>query len=218
MQIPSPTPVEEVPSHPTNTVCLSDVSQPSDDEEDSIEAYMARLLKRVRGESEPAPLPPANPEPAEMPPAPPEMAAIPEVEQKTMDAPVAAAPVEFQPRHRATEKWADNMEAMRELANQSARTAIKTSDQRRNSSEARDKFLVAGVAAVIGTMLLCLSQSLFSITVLGALCTFGVGGYWIYQAYTIRKEVASAGEGEPQQTTQGTQDAAVAQQSARRPQ
>jgi hypothetical protein len=104
-------------------------SREGPDEEESIEAYMARLLKRVRGDAV------ANAfveqqavVAADAPPVP--AAASGEPTEQTFDSTPAhpIAPEEFLPRKSAPEQATD-VQAMRELANQSARQAITRSSQ-----------------------------------------------------------------------------------------
>lgn len=120
---------------------------PADD--DSIEAYMSRLLKRVRGDShvatpavavpapKPAPVAPA-PLPVEIAPAP--IATVPAETVK---------PEEYVPRQKAPE-LTTNMAAMRELANSAARTAIVKHQKRSGSQQAMMQSVGAALTLVCG--------------------------------------------------------------------
>jgi chromosome segregation ATPase len=99
----------------------SDTPPPADD--DSIEAYMSRLLKRVRGDGPAAGVPAAAPPP---PPAPATLAEPEPSEPMTMTMPANIEPVkpeEYLPRNKAPEA-STSLAAMRELANSVARTAV----------------------------------------------------------------------------------------------
>ena len=121
--------------------------------DESIESYMDRLLKRVRGESGGAPEKPATryapPTPApQQAPAP-----LPEVKPVAAVEPVKAE--DYIPRSQAPEQGV-NLAAMRALANSAARSAIQTHAQHRGNKQAKGKLVgaaacvaVAGVAAVI---------------------------------------------------------------------
>ena len=130
---------------------------PADD--DSIEAYMFRLLKRVRGDAPPPvqPRPTAQAQPPAQPPAPPPTAKQgPESESETKitgegassePSPVAVEPEQppqFLPRSRAPE-LTTNLAAMREVANSAARDAI-AKHQRRTGGQ---KALAQSVGAVL---------------------------------------------------------------------
>lgn len=190
---PDPFAVEEDPaeSQPqTNTDTPESVEA---DEEESIEEYMARLLKRVRGDEDSSlsqPVTRANdsssPEP---------VAAEPSVEspqQPSFVAELTGESSEFRPRSQPPE-LSTNLQAMRELANESARTAIDSSARRRGSSAAGGKFLMAAVALVIGVILLfvpsfyayCGAVVLFIVGIL-----FGVQGIVYARRYlaAVRKQ------------------------------
>lgn len=120
------------------------------DEEDSIEAYMQRLLKRVSGENESRPhsspakpsLPIVSPVVRETPAEKPTIAAEPHVEPFD--------PSTYVPRSMAPEA-SSKLAAMRELANSSARSAIHTSTKRRHAKHLSGKLgmSIFAVAAAI---------------------------------------------------------------------
>jgi chromosome segregation ATPase len=125
-------------------------SPPADD--DSIEAYMARLLTRVRGDS-PVGAPGFTPAPAPL--------AVPAVvpASPVVEAPVSPAepvtPEEYVPRQKAPE-LNTNMAAMRELANSAARTAIVKHQKRSGHRQALTQSvgalltLICGLGAALG--------------------------------------------------------------------
>lgn len=120
------------------------------DEEDSIEAYMQRLLQRVSGESESRPhsspakqsLPIVSPVVCEMPAEKASITAEPIVEPFD--------PSTYVPRSTAPEA-SSKLAAMRELANSSARSAIHTSTKRRHAKHLSGKLgmSIFAVAAAI---------------------------------------------------------------------
>jgi hypothetical protein len=130
---------------------------PSDD--DSIEAYMFRLLKRVRGDA-PSPVqsrPPAQAQPpihAQSPPPPARQGPEPESDvviaaggassEPSLVAVEPEQPPQFLPRSRAPE-LTTNLAAMREVANSAARDAI-AKHQRRTGGQ---KALAQSVGAVL---------------------------------------------------------------------
>ncbi len=114
---------------------------PADD--DSIEAYMSRLLRRVRGDApDPAPtfVPARLPDPVPQPqPA--------EEENVSMTVEVQIEPVkpeDYLPRQKAPELTTD-LAAMRELANSAARTAIVKHQKRSGHQQAMVKSVGAGM-------------------------------------------------------------------------
>lgn len=172
-----------------STQPLSAVAPMSNDAgEDSIEDYMARLLKRVRGEElGSTPLPAANI--AEN--CQPSTFGNDVVSAKSADRDESLDPATYVPRRQAPEA-SNNLAAMRELANQSARAAIQTSEKHRKKTASRSKLAIAGAAAVIGFGLLLLSNGILSLTVFGALSFFGVAGFLGHQAIAMRKAKPAA--------------------------
>jgi chromosome segregation ATPase len=120
---------------------------PADD--DSIEAYMSRLLKRVRGDAPlaaPALKPALAPQPVVATPTP-----LP-VDVATVQPPAIVEPVkpeEYVPRQKAPE-LTTNLAAMRELANSAARTAIVKHQKRSGSRQALMQSVGAMLTLVCG--------------------------------------------------------------------
>lgn len=112
-------------------------------EDESVDAYMARLLQRVRGEApSPPPEPESPPVPAEEPAPAPVLARI-----------KPATPVSLAPRAVAPEKTVD-LAAMRQLANYSAQVALGQHAQGQMARERRLKLAVVGVSLLTGGLLL----------------------------------------------------------------
>jgi hypothetical protein len=151
---------------------------PAASEEESIEDYMARLLQRVRGDDQPASAGARRTEPAYVPP--PRVTSTASTlpkETKQISINVVESddkPSDFLPRSQAPE-LSSNLKAMRELANESARTAIHTSARKRGGASAASKFFVAGVAIALGVVLLLVARSLGNLALCGAAALLVIG-------------------------------------------
>jgi len=133
------------------TVVVAESEEPDDD---SIEAYMNRLLQRVQQQSgdETAP---AAPKPKPAPPKPAETPVQAESVEHDIE-PEVIEPVDpnapLIPRSQAPERNS-NLSAMRELANESARSAVERSAKSQSHSsrvQAMVKFMQAVVAVICG--------------------------------------------------------------------
>jgi hypothetical protein len=149
-------------------------AQPAEEEEESIEDYMARLLKRVRGE-EPSPSPLGGVQQVYSPPPSPAITPKPqerpkEVKQapESTNTAESSEPQAYVRRTQAPESTS-NMKKMRELANESARTAIDQSTRKRGA-RVFGKLVLAALAAAIGVVLLLLG------TTYGGLAYYGGAG------------------------------------------
>ncbi|MCC9643522.1 peptide-binding protein [Rhodopirellula sp. JC740] len=120
-------------------------------EDDSIEAYMNRLLQRVS--QQPGDAPVAKPEPVKaQAPAKPATPKIESAEPELEVAEVVDPNAPLIPRSQAPERNS-NLSAMRELANESARSAVERSAKSQTHSsriQALVKFMQAGVAVICG--------------------------------------------------------------------
>ena len=155
-----------------------DTAAPPDDD-DSIEAYMSRLLKRVRGDAPggvpsfapamapvgPAPKPAAKPAAA---PKPQTAESQPVVHSPQPD-PEPVKPEEYLPRQKAPEHSTD-LEAMRELANSAARGAIVKAQKRSGNRKAI--FNTIGAAMTLT-------------------CAIGTG-YWAWRVNSVAASAATA--------------------------
>lgn len=159
--------------------------EPSGEEgEDSIEDYMAQLMQRLQGGvTGEAPAPKPDPKPVD------EVVETPEPVAAVEQPPVAEKEVvmdasEYKPRSSAPEQNS-NMAAMRDLANQSARSAIKTSTTKVRWAFAGARFGMALFFFSIGSVMFYMKDSLLSPMFFGALVT-GVGGIVLcYQGVQI---------------------------------
>jgi len=140
------------PPAPTETPeWLQQYQEQGDDADDSISDYMARLLGRVSGDAEPASFTETQPSPSQpsvhdVAPAGGEgfVPAVEESPRTVPDKPIAiepeatspaSLPLGYAPRRLAPERDG-NIQAMRELANVSARSAIRTFDNSCTAKEA----------------------------------------------------------------------------------
>jgi hypothetical protein len=147
---------------------------PLAEEEDSIEAYMQRLLQRVSGDSDQPSryVPPPSTTPSDQPAAAPE-----EVEEPV--AVVAETPFDpttYVPRSTAPELSA-NLAAMRKLANTSARSAIDSSSKRRQAKHASGKIYLSLGAVATAVALWWLSLRTHSAVSYYAALTAGAAAF-----------------------------------------
>jgi hypothetical protein len=165
----------------------------ADDEEESIEDYMVKLLGRVRGDS--APL---VPKPFVRPTVPqPEPVVEPEPEIAPQDQlKVATTPVEpfAMPQRQVPTELTSNLAAMRELANFSARDAIDTSVRNRWWQAAIGKFSVAGVALASAVILLIWTKDARSIQFIGAGIAVLIAIFWGLQGTIMLRNVRKANQ------------------------
>jgi hypothetical protein len=150
----------------------------SEDDDESIDSYMAQLLKRVSGISigqtstAPASHAPLSPAPVVSQPL-----------EKPLDQP--AAPAHDTPtrvRRIAAPELSSDLAAMRELANLSARAAIDTHTYRNWGRAAFGKFTIATLAAIAGAGAIYFASTPSSILMYAGLATFVVALFWLLQA------------------------------------
>ncbi|HEY2147075.1 MAG TPA: hypothetical protein VGH32_04010, partial [Pirellulales bacterium] len=161
------------------------------EDEESIDNYMARLMNRVRGDSEPSehhlvsrPEPPRMPREA-LPAAaevPSPKVAEPSPSILATPTPAATEPVQFLARSAPPESGV-NLQAMRDLANMTARGAIRRHTHGRWSRAAIAKSIGGVVSFVCGAWLVLFqatSAPFFTRTI--GLAGVIAGGFWISQA------------------------------------
>jgi hypothetical protein len=166
---------------------------PADEEEESIEDYMAKLMGRVRGDS-----PQIAPKPYQRPTVPkPEPVYEPETEvtspEEAKVASAPAAPFEMPQRQVPTE-LTSNLAAMRELANFSARDAIDTSVRNRWWQAAVGKFSVAAVALATAAILVIWTKNAHSIQFIGAGIAMLIAIFWSLQGTIMLRNVRKANQ------------------------
>ena len=182
------------------------LSEPKgDEEEESVEDYMKRLMARMRGgslEEEPKL---SSPPPVALAPA----TSAPPVDSTspskiTLPAPVTERvpssttspfnPEEYVPKALAPEKNR-NMAAMRELANTSARSAIQVSARRRYGTAIALKLAIALIGLGVGVTLVMINGFNVNIGLIAAIASFLVALIWGFDAFTTLKPLLrTAGE------------------------
>lgn len=169
----------------------------SEDSEESIEEYMAKLLQRVRGgsEADAAAMAASVIKPPESMCGPKPDAAA---ESKTADEASLlkeAFAEEIQSREEelapatSTKKTEvvvkrGDLDAMRVLANSSARSAIRESQQRKETQLAYAQLAGAVGAVLLGAAMIGMSESILSFVFFGALGLWGLAGILGYRTYT----------------------------------
>ncbi len=174
--------------NPAGSEPTGDSSSAEDADDASIEEYMSHLLKRVRGDDDGYVPVPREETPVEQP----SLAADqnPLVANGFGDAEIEddkLRPDQFVPRRSAPEETS-NLAAMRELANNSARSAISVSDKKRGRVVAKDRLAIAFAAALIGIVMLALSESFYTLTTPAALGLLAFSVVWGFRAVTFRKQ------------------------------
>ena len=155
-----------------------------DDDDGSIDEYMAQLLQRMRSpRSQPAAsvsIATADPPRAPMGPG---VSDAPETESPgasaAQPAPGRRTPTQMSPMAVAPEKHG-GLAAMRELANMSAQTALHKHARGQTKKSARGKLLVAAAGALAGGLLLvlCFHWEAGPLAFVAAMAGFAVGGIW----------------------------------------
>jgi hypothetical protein len=156
---------------------------PADESDEALEAYMANMMRRVRSSSTSfaSQAPPRVLEPATSSSAHILQSGSPSDEPAplpTVAELLNAEPISFEDLKLATRKvpLASDLEALREIANSTARTAIKTHVQRRSRESAITKLSVALTALVSAAYLMASAPALDDLQFWtgGAICVVGV--------------------------------------------
>jgi hypothetical protein len=154
----------------------------SDDHQESIEAYMARLLGRT---SEPASKSKSVAPPA--PAAPAKVASIAATTNDSSDVTEEPKPKPSMPPKRANPLAGTNLSAMRELANSSTRMAIQQHAVRQKGSQVVTSIGLIAILLLVGLIAIILGQSIhFSLTVSGLVVAAG-GCFLAYKQCKARK-------------------------------
>lgn len=182
---------------------------PADD--DSIEDYMSRLLRRVRGEGPPPAVPYQFPAQAAAHPPSEPSAASPPPAHVDAASPEAEAATPYRPRATAPELSTD-LKAMRELANSACRTAIAKHQKHRGGREVLGQLVGVSLALLISGVAAGMAIALKSWPAgFAALAGFVAVTYWtlrvIVRALQImRLSSLAVGDAEPEDAA--PQDAA----------
>ena len=186
------------------------VQSPQDvaDEEESIEDYMSRLLRRVKGTSDDeVRVVPAAPVVSRTPKTngveSPQTGYVgqtgsisqPEVTSDSVErtSPVVGefAPGEFAPRKAAPER-SENLAALRVLANDTARQAIDNNQRKKLELDLVGKVLIATFGLVGAIVLLCLNGLNANVTMIGMIASFVVFLLWGYDVISIYSKIRTA--------------------------
>ncbi|MEZ6110399.1 MAG: hypothetical protein R3C99_05215, partial [Pirellulaceae bacterium] len=161
-----------------STIADQDGDEEEEDHDESIQAYMNRLLNRVRDDRTdpaPAPLPKSVSAPAPLP---------------VTEEPTYVEPKEYIPRSQAPERGV-NMAAIREVANESARNAISKSTRSQWVTTATLSYILAFFSFAVALLLFFyLDQRVLGI--LGGLALLVVSGAFAFRATMILRHVSQA--------------------------
>ena len=137
-----------------------------EDDENEIQRYMERLLRRVGNQ-------PGKPEPSPVQQVAPVVEPTPVVATVADESGAESPPVE-QPKRResVTAAGQGDLVAMRELAQRSTRLAITHSDRRTQVSAMVGEFCVAGICLVSGILAAAFSRNTLSVETIGG--AFGI--------------------------------------------
>lgn len=172
---------EYEPTPPPQPVSYEEEAPAARDEDDvSIEEYMSSLMNRVRGREAEKAADKAKPEPAKKPEPP-----KPRVEQAPF------SPGEFMPSRKAPEQTSD-LRALRDLANQSARSAIDVHTLKRWNNLYVTKLIVSIVAFVTAICLLFEMKGIMSLQFMGAMMGITISIFWALQAVVVYNQLRSA--------------------------
>jgi chromosome segregation ATPase len=179
-------PATPLPTSGTDQVARPKSSSAKNDEEESIEQYMAKLLQRVRGDSNPSStFVPAPVVPLNAPPNTTEGIASDESQMDDTagaDEPDLAAEREVKRKSVAREARTD-LGALRALANETARAAISFSELRKHRRNAVTKVIVSTLAGVTSLWLMLDSPDCKDIQFITACVSLVVAAIWAGETY-----------------------------------
>jgi len=169
---------------------------PDGEEEVSIDEYMTRLLARSRGDSAPSSDPSASVSRgpvAASPAATPRLLPDPVVPETQSEPSEPGKAVEMAPRAVAAERQVD-LQAMRQLANLSAKNALQKHESKRLSGNTRAKLLVTSVSVVAGVSLLViyLVPGAPPLAIYGAVASLVVAALWGVRYVSLTSHMSSA--------------------------
>ena len=186
VQAPEPVPVAVAQPSP-------DMMASADDDEESIEEYMAKMMARLRGESDPAPA--AKPEAAKSEPAKAVVAepAVPKsvtepLSKLAKEVAISSDDIDLtpeQPMECLSEMKTSNrpaakadMAALRDLANSSARQAIKTANSKKARENASSSLMMSAIGVLAGAYLVWSAQGEVGMALIGGAFALGASLYW----------------------------------------
>lgn len=163
---------------PSSTMPSAETPSLENSDDESIEDYMKQLLARMRGE----PVAKAFASREDSRPKEPSLAALKQDLQYEDDSEEIASapepsPENYTPRVLAPEKM-QNLAAMRELANSSARTAIHKSSRERNTRDLVVKGTIALIGFAVGMILLFLNGLTVNLVLVASVTSFAFSLIW----------------------------------------
>ncbi len=208
---------QSVPAADNPTVPAS-AAQGGEETDESVEDYMRRLLARMRGVSESEVTLPGveagKPASAVVPKDPSVAKPTPEPAPATENEQLSEAwtepfdPDKYVPRGTAPEKNRD-LNALRELANTSARSAIQVSARRRQGSAILIKLAIATVGLIAGVALVSINGARINVAFIATIASFLVALIWGYDAVTSIRPLLQAGRKPSQQNREADKPAQV---------
>ena len=196
---------QSVPAADNPTVPAS-AARAGEENDESVEDYMRRLLARMRGVSETEVPPPPVEAPKVTQTSAPKDPSVADTVQN-VDAggeQISEAwtepfdPDKYVPRGTAPEKNRD-LNAMRELANTSARSAIQVSARRRQGTAILIKSSIALVGLIAGVALVSINGARINIAFIATVASFLVTTIWGYDAVTSIRPLIQANRGQKKQ-------------------
>lgn len=187
-----------------DTTFTEETNQPVDnDSEEALEAYMSRLMERVRGENPNAPMQAEGLSTTVDSHSPEEkIAAEVEVVDKTpKPLPVKKTPqpvgmlkdIKSIKREGSLPQRTGNYEALRELANSTTREAISTHTDKVSRDNVWSKFLVAAVGVITGALLIYSASAQEALHFWAGCICIALGSYWALGAIRICVKSAKCG-------------------------
>lgn len=180
------------PSRPEPTKPAASVGASESNEDDSVESYMARLLARVSGRNESSA--PAAPVQPSQPVATPRPTANPEsVLRETFKQELAEREQEFKkPDYvpRVAAEAGIGLDKLREIANSSARSAVKVSQKKKSADSFMMSLTAAIICVIVGFILMKMSTGVSDPAFMGSLAAFAGGAFCGSRAMPKKKPAA----------------------------
>ncbi|MFO0939771.1 MAG: hypothetical protein U0930_03300 [Pirellulales bacterium] len=172
---------QQVPQSSFNS---APATQSGDEDEESVEAYMKNLLARMRGDSVAAPdiAPTQSPVPVSVAPARQSPYELRQAMRMQPDEGEQVEPMDLEnyvPLTNAPEK-SQNISALRDLANTTARTAIHKSTRRRTLSGSLMKFAISAIAITVAAALFAINGVAVNIALVATMAALFVAMIWGY--------------------------------------
>ncbi|MEE2641303.1 MAG: hypothetical protein VX768_11805 [Planctomycetota bacterium] len=157
----------------------------SGNEEESDDSYIQEYMKKLLGNGQQDELPEQESEEKE------EATLLEKsFEKEVMERQQLLKPDEFLPKTSAPEK-SSNMKAMRELANQSARSAIETSSRKRKFEQQSTLILIlSGICFFAGASLAMVSEFALDLVSLGSIAFFALTGLGVWYYFDLKNSTS----------------------------